>query len=253
MDESQSSNEALVHDHPISTPTERACRAEHPSLKFGTLCSVCEAIDFDDLLAPAISPLVDQLRARAVLGALSQVRECSIHCPFCKIVFDHLPSTIGPEAISLEKIPRVPRSIDHWAYDVARPSNDEITINLRPFAAHYEQLQDLPMMQWKDYRIEPSATWLAISVSSGGLGSSSPSKGMVITSPRLLVPYEDDVQALPLTGRTILPQLNYNDLRQQLRTCIHSHDDCSLRWLDRRPSDAGYGTEELLRSFLPHE
>ncbi|KIW85443.1 hypothetical protein Z517_00833 [Fonsecaea pedrosoi CBS 271.37] len=220
---------------PPYTLPERKCRARHNQLVPGTLCSVCEALDVNALLAPATEDVAGELRPGVHLGTLSHLRDCASHCPFCSLIVDQTPPVISPEAVKPEHFEykehshRVPAPIDHWRYGTDTLGPDDVIVSLRSFRGDMEHLQDLPMMAWKDYLDEPTATWLEILVHSGGQAFGNPDEGMAITCQKRLVPCLGDRVRAPLGGRTVAPQVEYSELRSWLDSCLQNHEECLLR------------------------
>jgi hypothetical protein len=219
---------------PFDLP-ERKCQAQHDKLSFGTLCSACEALDVAALLAPAERDIAGELRDGTQLGTLPQIRDCSSHCPFCKVIVDQVPSVVGPEAIKPEYFEykehsrRMPAPIDHWKFTTSVPEPDEIVVSLRSFRGDMEQMQDLPMMEWNEYIKNPTATWLEILLHSGGPGFRTPKEGMAVTCQKRLVPCLGSFfTPKPLAGRIIPQQVRYSEMRSHLDVCLKNHDECFL-------------------------
>jgi hypothetical protein len=219
---------------PFNLP-ERKCQDQHDTLLFGTLCSACEALDVDTLIAPAEINIVGELRSGIRLGTLRQLRDCSSHCPFCKVIVDQVPLVIGPEAVQREHFDYKEqhfepwfRPIDHWKYSTRVPEPDDIILSLRSFRGDMEELQDLPMMKWEEYIEDPTATWLEILVHSG-VSFGTPGEGMAIRCQKRLVPCLEGLIRKPLAGRIIPPQVRYSELRGQLDVCLQNHKECFLR------------------------
>jgi hypothetical protein len=218
---------------PFALP-ERKCHTQHNKLVFGTLCSACEALDLDTLLAPANRDSSSELRPGIQLGTLPQLRDCSSHCPFCKIIVDQIPSVIGPDAVKPQNLDYkehsrfLPEPVDHWKYTNSTPDPGGVIVSLRSFRGDMEHLQDLPMMKWSEYINVPSASWTEILIHSGGPGFATPNEGMAITCQKRLVPCSEGFISKPLAGRIIPPQVRYSELKSHLDACLQNHQQCFL-------------------------